>query len=102
MTITAPQVAQRAERRPVAESVLGPSAEVIPFPLCGQELLLGDICFQYCERRGRKQKRAYLDDYIASYRRRMERLGVARERIEVEVVYLESIVADDQDEKKRA
>ena len=96
MIMAAKKIAEPvSEQGTTAESVWGPSAEVIPFPLRGQELLVGDICFQYGERRGRKQKRAYLDTVISSYRQRMERLAVAPERIDAEVAYLESIFAGD-------
>lgn len=97
---------QRQDMDSRAEPVLGPPAEVISFPLRRTQSWRY-IATEYARRpeNGRYDKAAYAEKVIAGNIERMQRLGVAPDRIDAEIAQLETLFCGldaGADEKVRA
>ncbi len=63
--------------------------EIVPFPFRGRKKWLHDVATTFAIRRGANQKRKYIDKVIEYHVQRMQALGIAQERIDIEVAFLE-------------
>jgi hypothetical protein len=93
MTMAAPQ----RDTDPSVESVWGPSAEIVPFPLVATSSWRSIMA----EHARRRDKQAYRAKVLDGNRQRLERIGVSPERIERELAMiaeaLEALAASEAD-----